>query len=708
MTPLAESLDKKPGTDLSLSDSRELEVVDETKYCPVKVRTSCSTEVTVQRESMSSSVAPGAYCNLRSDFPTPKLIRKISPFLDTSQRSSISTSTVSDRVLSPGHETPATKELYPKPLPVIPVETAPSVPSVMCETYRIDVDADQGHRTLVNRPLPQTPHLSPSPGAYSPASLDRSLLKQQREAKLNKPNTFRTLPRPRKIRQKPLPFFNAITRSASSTDVSKEAQRLSDHVASDPKKCTLTRMKKRLSQSMDTLIASQRVSHFYENPYLAESTQNCNKEGDRSTSVDPPYSRVSDENLPKNKEHLYTRISEYMDGQDSNMNRHSYASIHQSFRARPRSKHVYISIIFGSAESVSISGMENSESRENNPRLMSISCPSLNTSSSQPNGDVKSKYPPRPHSYYPPAADDSGLYSIDPRNGRNQLQIKTNNDAMSFPGGQYQNVRGSLGIPPSESLPVSHDSTKVAPSQDCAEDGIYKVPRSQPVGPYYQNITSVGPWQDEENNNEPDNDTSHYKVPKGPAISLRRFCEILRTTSVPNGECVDQHPGYINEVAQGTCTDDGSLEICARKCSAGNAEKCTKNGERETLSTYLEGRFNGDEFDEERTDEKTDECDNKDLTAEASGQTDESFISMNRDSCIRDSYVSEESSTSVNDLLSIASSLSIDDKDTYEDQPLIPNASDVNGNAVCDGYVEKLEVRRNSLLGCNVFEESFA
>ena len=608
-------------------------------------------------------------------------------------------STISDKgPATPSQETP--KELYPKPLPVIPVE---DTPSVVCEIYTLDVNENESRvSAIANRPLPQTPGLSTPPGKYSAASLDRSLLRQIKESKVEKPNTSRTLPRPRKIRQIPLPFRNAMSRSASSSDVSKEAERLSDHVASDPKKCTLTRVQKRLSQSVDTLlIESERVSHFYENPYLVEGTSPEGKDGDPSCNqLEPPYSRVSsipatsDENLPKDKEHLYTRISQYMDGRENNLSRHSYASVHSSFRTRPKSRHVYISIIFGSADSVCIPGLDD---HKTNPtkvtRTLSKSCPSLN-SSTQPN----IKYNPRPNSYYPPTDTSDGLYSIDNRNVRSQVPNGVTNDLMSFPDCQYQNIRESFGIPPLPK-PVSQSTAEAAPSNgyqnlqesmDTSQNSavVYNTPKSLNVRPYYENITCIR--DDTRLENEEDNgiDTSHYGVPKSPPIPLNRFCEIVKTTS--NGESTSPQ----NADANASSKDDGSLEIRWRKRDAEKADECAKNGERATLSAYLEGRFNGVDAIDDRTAENETDQNNE--------PTYENFISANRDSCI-----SEESASS-HDRVSLASSLSIEDKDIYENQPLIPKTSDVNGNSVCEGFAEKFEVRRKSLIGSTLFEESVA
>ena len=603
----------------------------------------------------------------------------------------MSTITVSDKgTATPSQEAP--NKLYPKPLPVIPVE---DTPSVLCETYTLDVDANNDRVTaIVNRPLPQTPHVL-HPAQYSAASLDRSLLKKQKEAELDKPNTFRTLPRPRKIRQIPLPFFNAISRSASSSDVNKETERLSDHVASDPKKCTLTRIKKRMSQSLDTLIASECFSHFYENPYLVEGST-VDPSG---THLEPPYSRVSsipatsDENLPKDKEHFYTRISQFMDGQENRLNRHSYASVHYpSFRARPKSKHVYISIIFGSADSVCIPSLDNAQTDSTKrTKVLSKSLPNL-TSSDQ-HQDPNIKYTPRPHSYFPPTESSGGLYSIDNRNVRTEVP----NEAKDCP--RYQNIKESMGISPLKKL-VPHNYQNLPESLGTSpySSDIYQSPKSPDVRPHYENITSLRDNIDEVNKQDGEFDTGHYGVPKSPPIPLNRFCEILKTT----GNAASTQKTDVNPPSK----DDGSLEIWRRKRDMKNADESVKKaderakkGERETLSTYLEGRFNGEQFGEEIND--------RTVVSEMSGNqnnepTYENFISVHRDI-----GVSEES-LSNNDRVSLSSSLSIDDKEIYENQPLIPKTSDVNGNSVCEGFVEKLEVRKKGLVESSLFGESVA
>ena len=558
---------------------------------------------------------------------------------------------------------------------------------------------------IAKRPLPQTPYGAPNPAKYCVASLDRSLLKQLKEEKQEKPNISRTLPRPRKLRQLPLPFLNAITRSASSSDVNKEAERLSDHVASDPKKCTLTRIKKRMSQSVGTLLASERVSHFYENPYLVETTSPGEGKGGNPTGnqSEPPYSRVSsipassDENLPKHKEHFYTRISQYMDGPE-NLNRHSYASVHYpSFRSRPKSKHVYISIIFDSAESVCIPSLDDPKT---NPRVLSKSCPTLNTYSCP-----DTKHTPRPNSYYPPTDTPDGLYSINPRDVKTRVPNQATDDSMPFPDCQYQNIRESFGVPPlakpavSKHPNVSNNSYQnlqesLETSQNSTE--VYNSPKSLGVQPYYENITCIREGTNTENNPDDEIDTSHYGVPKSPPISLNRFCEILGTTS--NGKAVDQRNADTK-----VASDDGNLEIRRRKRDAVNAsDKCERNGERETFSTYLEGRFNGEECNGEvDTLDKTtpSELSSKNKDNE---ETYENFISTKRDSCI-----SENSLASSHDRASMSSSLSIDDKEIYENQPLISKTSDVNGNSVGEGCIKKLDVRR-SLVESTLCGESVA
>ncbi len=570
---------------------------------------------------------------------------------------------------------------------------------MLCDTYTLDVDGRVN--AIVNRPLPQTPHLSPPFDKYSAAcaSLDRSLLKKQKEAQLDKPNTFRTLPRPRKIRQIPLPFFNAISRSASSSDVSKETARLSDHVASDPKKCTLTRVQKRLSRSVDTLTASQRVSHFYENPYLVEG---AGAGGEPSgTHLEPPYSRVSsipatsDENLPKDKEHFYTRISQFMDGQENRLNRHSYASIHYpSFRSRPKSKHVYIDIIFGSANSVCIPSLENPQTNSDptkRAKTLSKSLPCLNSSNEDNNPNIK--HTPRPNSYYPPTDTSGGLYSIDSRNVRTQVSNK--DDSGSFTDSRYQNIKESLGIPPlANDASPSNGYQNLQESLNSSQDSenVYKTPTSLNVRPYYENITCVRDNTDWENQQDNGNDTSHYGVPKSPPIPLNRFCEILEKTS--NGQAMSPQGADASVPSK----DDGNLEIWRRKRES--ADEHAKKGERETLSTYLEGRFNEEQFQEDETVHRTIENETCINNGQNNEPTYENFISAHRDSCI-----SEEST---HDHVSLGSSLSIEDKEIYENQPLIPKTSDVNGNSVCEGFVQKLEVRGKSLLGSTLFGESVA
>ncbi|XP_028395419.1 uncharacterized protein LOC114519478 [Dendronephthya gigantea] len=630
LTPLALSLETH-----RTSEMTDVSIVDQTQYCPARESGSVSTDV--QRESVPSSFGPGA-----------------------SERSSLSPSTVSERTVgSPRQETP--KEGYAKPLPVIPVAADP--PTVLCETYSLGME---------NRPLPQTPPPSSLPVNYSAVSLDRRLLKEQKDAKIEKPNTFRTLPRPRKMRQIPLPFLNALARSASSNDVSKEAERLSDHVASDPKKCTLTRMKKRMSQSLDTLFNTpERVSHFYENPYLSESAGANGDKGEAACQNNIPT--TSDEGLPKDKEHFYTRISQFIDRNESHLNRHSYASIRNpSFRARPRSKHVYISIIFGSAESVSIPSVDNPKTDQEEPtelsKAMSQSCPNISASTYPEVCDT-----PRPSSYYPPADTEEGLYAIDTRNARKQVPKVTNNDMASFPDSEYQNIRESLGIPPL--------------AQNSAD--VYKAPKSLDVRPYYENITSAG---DSVRQNNGDID-GHYGTPKSPPIPLDRFCEILKKTN----------SNVQNTDSKTTSESEGNLEICRRKRDTENAEKCVENGELKTLSTYLEDRFNEDRLHKEQVDETDEKISIENgLSSDQSDRNEpayENYIRTNRDSLASEDTVSSQGR------VSLGSSLSIDDKD--EDHPLIPKTSDFNGNSVCDGLVEKLEVRRKSLIGA-VFGESVA
>ena len=600
-----------------------------------------------------------------------------------SQQSSVSTITVSDKG-TPSQET--SKKVYPKPLPVVPVEDTP--PSVLCQTYTLGADTNTDRvGAIVNRPLPQTPQVFHPRGKYSAASLDRSLLKKQKEAELDKTNTFRTLPRPRKIRQIPLPFFNAISRSASSSDVSKETERLSDHVASDPKKCTLTRIKKRMSQSLDTLIASERASHFYENPYLVEGATPAAEADPSGTHLEPPYSRVSsvpatsDEHLPKDKEHFYTRISQFMDGQENRLNRHSYASIRNpSFRARPKSKHVYISIIFGSADSVCIPSVENPDPKQRT-KTLSKSLPNL--TSSDEHQDIG--YTPRPNSYYPPTESSGGLYSIDNRNVRTD-------------GSRYQNIKESLGIPPLEK-PVrqveadpsnGYQNLKESLGTSQSSSDIYDIAKNPDLRPYYENITSLRDHTINKQDTD-ESDTSHYGVPKSPPIPLNRFCEILKTT----GNATSSQKSNVNPLSE----DDGSLEIWRRKRDADerveNAAERAQRNERETLSTYLEGRFSGDQFNETETIDRT--LESEACTHQNDEHTYENFISTHRDI-----DVSEES-LSTNDRVSLSSSLSLD-----ENQPLIPKTSDVNGNSVCEGFVEKLEVGKKALVESTSFGESIA
>lgn len=568
-------------------------------------------------------------------------------------------------------------------------------PTVLCETYSLDIDTNEGRASAIaNRPLPRTPHPNSPPVDYSAVSLDRRLLKEQKEEKLEKPNTSRTLPRPRKMRQIPLPFLNALARSASSNDVSKEAERLSDHVASDAKKCTLTRVKKRMSQSLDTLFNSpERVSHFYENPYLSEGAGTDKDVGEAACENKIPV--TSDETLPKDKEHFYTRISQFINGNESHLNRHSYASIRNpSFRTRPKSKHVYISIIFGSAESVSIPSVDNPETNHEDHReltkTMSQSCPNISSSTYFEINDT-----PRPSSYYPPVDTLEGLYAIDARNARKQVPKGINNDITSFPDSQYQNIRESLGIPPL-AKPVQGGNAcsgyqNLQESMQNSAD-VHRSPKSLDLRPYYENISSAGDSVKQINGDI----NGHYGIPKSPPIPLDRFCEILKKklSNVPSTD------------KRSPSEAEGNLEIWRRKRDMENAGKCVKNEKRETLSTYLEGRFNEDQLNNEQVD-KTDEkiaiknglsCDPSDRNE----ATCENCIRTNRDSSASEETLSSQGCAS------LSSSLSIDDKDVYEDQPLIPKTSDFNGNSVCDVLVEKLEARQKSLVGGSVFGESVA
>lgn len=594
--------------------------------------------------------------------------------------------------MTPSRDIP--KEVYPKPLPIVPVE---DTPPVLCETYTLDLNANEGRVTAIaKRPLPLTPHFSTPPVKYSAASLDRNILKQQKEEKLNKPSTFRTLPRPRKIRQIPLPFLNAISRSASSSDVSKESPRgLSDHVACDPTKCTLTRIKKRMSRSVGSLLAPEYACHFYENPYLGEGTavetERAGKK--KGTHLEPPYSRASsipggsDENLPKDKDHLYTRISEYMDGRDYNLNRHSYASVHYpSFRSRPKSRHVYISVIFGSADSVKIPSLDK-QPRPNadtakRTRALSKSCPTF--FSSYQHYDLSVKHTQRPNSLYSPTDTSSGLHAVDTRNVRGS-KVSPNavtNDLTSFSDTRYQNIRDSLGLPPLL-MPVPSNGYRNS------QEEIYKSPKS--VQPYYENVPNVMGNTRIEDERGSGIDPGHYGVPKSPPIPLNRFCEILKTTS--GGSHLQT--ANRNVPSKG----DGNLEIWKRKRNAENGNHRTKNGERKTLSAYLERRFEGGEFNES---DKTDRSETSGIVNCCNEPAYENFISTNGNSCI------SEKSVSSHDRASLGSSLSIDDREIFENQPLIPKTSDVNGNSVCEGFVERLEVRRKSLTGDTLFGESVA
>jgi hypothetical protein len=174
---------------------------------------------------------------------------------------------------------------------------------------------------------------------------------------------------------------------------------------------------------------------------------------------------------------------------------------------------------------------------------------------------------------------------------------------------------------------------------------------------------------------------------------LNRFCEILKTTG--NGTS-SQKSDDVNPLSK----DDGSLEIWRRKRDAAderveNAAERAQRNERETLSTYLEGRFSGDQFNETETIDRT--LESEACTHQNDEHTYENFISTHRDI-----DVSEES-LSTNDRVSLSSSLSLD-----ENQPLIPKTSDVNGNSVCEGFVEKLEVGKKALVESTSFGESIA
>jgi hypothetical protein len=59
-SPLAESLET-PVSERSLTVA-ETNIIDQTQYCPAEERTSVSTDVTGQRESIPSSVGPGTHC----------------------------------------------------------------------------------------------------------------------------------------------------------------------------------------------------------------------------------------------------------------------------------------------------------------------------------------------------------------------------------------------------------------------------------------------------------------------------------------------------------------------------------------------------------------------------------------------------------------------------------------------------------------------
>ena len=63
VTPLAESLET-PVSQRSLSSrvEAEINIIDQTQYCLARDRTSVSTDVTGQRESIPSSIGPGTHC----------------------------------------------------------------------------------------------------------------------------------------------------------------------------------------------------------------------------------------------------------------------------------------------------------------------------------------------------------------------------------------------------------------------------------------------------------------------------------------------------------------------------------------------------------------------------------------------------------------------------------------------------------------------
>ncbi|XP_046855004.1 uncharacterized protein LOC124448037 isoform X3 [Xenia sp. Carnegie-2017] len=662
-------------------------------------------------------------------------------------------------------------EVYPKPLPLPPVDPPKvDLPTpVLCETYTLDVTPrEKCFNNLVNRPLPQTPKNAFPPENYSAVSLDRSLLKRQREARLNKTETARTLPRPYKIRQISRPLINALTRSTSNTDVSKETSRLSDHVASDPNQCTLTRVKKRTSQSLDTLLQSERVSHFYENPDIVEGILRDIISNRQASLNDPRSSRAScqiEENSINEKDHVYTRISQYLDVLE---NRDTASIRNPSFRSRPRSKHIYVSIIFESSDSVCFPSIDPARDQgftrlTNNTRdqgftrptkSMSRSCPSL---SANTESQINTKTKHRPISCYPPKGNFSRLYRNNSHHKEARIH-RTNEVSSLFPA-HYQNIEESFRfsspfgntqnsqaylnvvyqnlnqvdesqhnttklIPPLnhaqshyENIPCVRDSTgtlegngenlnkdqyTIPRSPPITKENPYGVPRSPPVVP-------EGP----------------YGVPKSPTGSTNQYSGVPRSPSiVPEGHygVPKSPPVSLNQFFEKIKTNDtnskhespaprnyqdsqnstGDIQICQRKSTNAKKERLVGNEKHDTLSTYLEKRLEG---------MNNENMDNRESNGENFGEDDPTHCgtSESRSSDQSESLISGQSENSCNQNSSSPWSYSsTEKKDDHEDVLLVQRTSDCNGNSVCQCIVHKIKVGTRLPSSDYVFGESVA
>ena len=571
---------------------------------------------------------------------------------------------------------------------------------------------------LVNRPLPDTPLLTPPLLVGESASLDRSLLKRRQEEKTQKPNViFRTLPRPRKIRQLPIPkpLLSAITRSASSNDVNKEA-RLNDHVACDPNDCTLTRVKKRLSQSLDTLLSSQRDSHFYENPYkmlgadnqLMEERSLGSHVANLGFTAEPPYARVStlnvsEEDLPHDREHLYARISTCINTSDENLKRHSYASVHypeklrRSVLSRSGSRHTYIKIIFGSEDSVFCSSPQRARGsvirKSRSCSDMSSVVQSLTIGRDKSvRGSVRNPYvnvaevvndreefpriqfstPRNSHFWTKPYENCSRTVEATPKyssrgNSANSdhlillSKIGYVNVNDTFYPSSMQNVTRLIASTPSK------DGCSVEnhrPYENVTNGNKYSSYQARTRGSTTEDSTESYHGQHLSMSSSRDSESStlnesYYVTPKSPARTLSRF---------------NEEP----EEALGS-EDEGRIEVY-NEYNGGGTHRLNRSqkNQQKTLSTYLEGRL----IKGLETKAEVEDFDQKEHIYE-------NYLIENGRSC-----VSDESSGS-RDKLSSTSSLSIEEKN--EDEPLIPKNTDpdVNGNSVSDGFTEKLELRRN-------------